>query len=399
MEQVFVVDGVRTPFGRYGGALAAVRPDDLLAGVIAETVARTGVDPAAIDDVIAGCVIQSGEDARNVGRNAALVAGLPSSVPGITLNRLCGSSLAAALDAARVIATGQGDLVLACGVESMSRAPFLVPKAESAFARAPQMADSTAGVPFPNPRLTMAWGTDSMTQTADNIAADLNLSRERCDRFAARSQRLYAQAAAAGFFDNEIAPVTIVGKKNVRTVVAADEHPRPETSFETLARLSPLAPDGVVTAGNASGINDGASAVLLANSDSLPTLTASPLAVLLTGAVTGIDPRIMGLGPVAAIRRALDRAGITLDQIDVIEINEAFAPQVLGCLAQLGLADDDTRINPGGGAIALGHPLGASGTRLLLTAARRLQAGGGTYAVVSMCIGLGQGIAAVIQRV
>jgi len=261
------------------------------------------------------------------------------------------------------------------------------------------MADSTAGVPFPNPRLTMAWGADSMAQTADNIAADLNLSRERCDRFAARSQRLYAEAAAAGFFDNEIAPVTIVGRKNARTVVASDEHPRPETSCETLARLSALAPGGVVTAGNASGINDGASAVLLANAASLPHLKTSPLAVLLTGAVTGIDPRIMGLGPVAAIRRALDRAGITLDQIDVIEINEAFAPQVLGCLAQLGLADDDTRINPGGGAIALGHPLGASGTRLLLTAARRLQASGGTYAVVSMCIGLGQGIAAVIQRV
>jgi acetyl-CoA C-acetyltransferase len=399
MERVYVVDGVRTPFGRYGGALAAVRPDDLLAGVIAATVARTGVDPAAIDDVIAGCVIQSGEDARNIGRNAALVAGLPSSVPGITLNRLCGSSLAASLDAARVIATGQGDIVLACGVESMSRAPFVLPKAESAFARTPQLADATAGIPFPNSRLTRAWGADSMAQTADNIAADLNLSRDRCDRFAARSQHLHAAAAAAGFFDGEIAPVTIVGRKNAHTTVATDEHPRPDTSHETLGRLSPLNAGGVVTAGNASGINDGASAVLLANAASLPRLTAPPLAVLVTGAVTGIDPRIMGLGPVAAIRRALDRAGITLDQVDVIEINEAFASQVLGCLVQLGLGDDDTRVNPGGGAIALGHPLGASGTRLLLTAARRLAASGGTYAVVSMCIGLGQGIAAVIERV
>jgi acetyl-CoA C-acetyltransferase len=238
-----------------------------------------------------------------------------------------------------------------------------------------------------------------MAQTADNIARDLNLSRERCDRFAARSQQLYGQAAAAGFFAGEIAPVTVVGRKNALSVVALDEHPRPDTAYATLARLSALDPGGVVTAGNASGINDGASAVLLANASSLPRLAAPPLAVLLTGAVTGIDPRIMGLGPVAAIRRALDRAGITLDQVDVIEINEAFAPQVLGCLVQLGIADDDTRVNPGGGAIALGHPLGASGTRLLLTAARRLQAQQGNYAVVSMCIGIGQGIAAVIQRV
>jgi acetyl-CoA C-acetyltransferase len=399
MDQVYLVAGVRTPFGRYGGALAAVRPDDLLAGVIAETVVRTGVDPAAIDDVVAGCVIQSGEDARNVGRNAALAAGLPSSVPGVTINRLCGSSLSAALDAARVIATGQGDIVLACGVESMSRAPFILPKSDGAFARAQQLADSTAGVPFPNPRLTATWGADSMAQTADNIARDLRLSRERCDRYAARSQRLYSQAAAAGFFDDEIVPVTIIGKKNTHKMVESDEHPRPETSFETLTRLSALSPGGVVTAGNASGINDGASAVLLANSASLARLAAPPLAVVVTGAVTGIDPRIMGLGPVAAIRRALDRAGLGLDQIDVIEINEAFASQVLGCLVQLGIEDDDSRINPGGGAIALGHPLGASGTRLLLTAARRLQAQAGRYAVVAMCIGLGQGIAVVIERV
>jgi len=399
MERVYLVDGVRTPFGRYGGALATIRPDNLLAGVIAETVARTGVEPASIDDVVAGCVIQSGEDARNVGRNAALTAGLPSSVPGVTINRLCGSSLSASLDAARVIATGQGGITIACGVESMSRAPFILPKSESAFARTQQLADSTAGVPFPNPRLTAVWGADSMAQTADNIARDLGVSRDRCDSFAARSQRLYSQAAAAGFFDGEIAPVTIVGKKNLRTLVATDEHPRPETSVDTLARLASLSPGGVVTAGNASGINDGASAVLLANSASVALLASPPLAVLITGAVTGIDPRIMGLGPVAAIRRALDRAGITLDQVDVIEINEAFAPQVLGCLAQLGIDDDDSRVNPGGGAIALGHPLGASGTRLLLTAARRLRAQGGHYAVVSMCIGIGQGIAVVIQRV
>jgi acetyl-CoA C-acetyltransferase len=280
----------------------------------------------------------------------------------------------------------------------MSRAPFVLPKSESAFARTLQLADSTAGVPFPNRRLTSAWGADSMATTADNIAAELNLSREHCDRFAVRSQRLYAQAAAAGFFDQEIIPVTIVSRKNVSTTVAKDEHPRPDTSFESLARLSPLSAGGVVTAGNASGINDGASAVLLANAASLSALANPPLAVVLTGAVTGIDPRIMGLGPVAAIQRALDRAGITLDQVDVIEINEAFASQVLGCLVQLGIDDEDPRVNPGGGAIALGHPLGASGARLLLTAARRLQATGGTYAVVSMCIGIGQGIAVVLER-
>jgi acetyl-CoA C-acetyltransferase len=399
MLDAYIYDGVRTPFGRHGGALARVRPDDLLARVIGTLVGRGPFPAEAIDDVVAGCTNQAGEDCRNVARNAGLIAGLPVAVPGVTVNRLCGSGLAAVLDAARVVTCGEGEVVIAGGVESMSRAPFVLAKAESAFSRSTAIFDSTMGARFPNPALTGRYGADTMPETADNVAADLGITREASDRFALASQEKYQAAKQRGFFRDEIAPVAApTGKRGETATVAEDEHPRADTSAAALARLEPLRAGGVVTAGNASGVNDGAAALVIGSRRAGERAGARPRARVVAGAVAGVEPRVMGLGPVPAVRKALDRAGLALADIDVIEINEAFATQVLGCLKGLGLAEDDPRVNPNGGAVAVGHPLGASGARLVLTALRALEEGGGRRAVATMCIGLGQGIAAVIER-
>ncbi|MFP2905454.1 3-oxoadipyl-CoA thiolase [Pyxidicoccus sp. 3LFB2] len=395
----YIYDGLRTPFGRHAGTLAPVRPDDLLAGVIRAVLARGPFEPHEVEDVIIGCTNQAGEDSRNVARHAALLAGLPIEVAGLTVNRLCGSGLAAVVDAARAATVGQGELFIAGGVESMSRAPFAMAKAESAFSRDARIYDTTMGARFPNPRLIAGFGDDTMPQTADNIAKDLGIGRAPSDCFALASQQKYAAARAAGFFAGELVPVELPGKKGAVTRVEVDEHPRPETTLDKLAALKPLAEDGVVTAGSASGINDGAAALLVGTLGVGERAGCKPLARIVSAAVAGVPPRTMGLGPVPASRKALERAGLTLSDMDVIEINEAFAVQVLGCLKLLELGDDDSRVNPNGGAIALGHPLGASGARLALTAARQLQVGGGRYALVSMCIGVGQGIAAVLERV
>ncbi len=398
MLDAYLYDGLRTPFGRHAGALATVRPDDLLAGVIRALMARSAVPAAAIEDVIAGCTNQAGEDSRNIARHAALLAGLPASVAGVTVNRLCGSGLAALLDASRAASLGQGELFIAAGVESMSRAPFVHAKAETAYSREIRVFDSTLGARFPNPEIEQAHGRDTMPETADNIARDLGISREASDAFALASQRKYATAEAAGFFSGELAPVIIAGKRGTAVRVERDEHPRPDTTPERLAALTPLFAGGVVTAGNASGINDGAGALLIGTRAAGERLQMSPLARIVAGAVAGVEPRIMGLGPVPAITKALARAALPLSAVDVIEINEAFATQVLGCLKQLGLSNDEARVNPNGGAIAVGHPLGASGIRIALSAARQLKHSGARHAVVSMCIGVGQGIAVVLQR-
>jgi acetyl-CoA C-acetyltransferase len=398
MLDAYLYDGLRTPFGRHGGALASLRPDDLLAGVIRRLLEKSGCPAAAIEDVVAGCTNQAGEDSRNVARHAALLAGLPTTVAGITVNRLCGSGLAALLDAARASHCGHGEWFLACGVESMSRAPFVFAKAEAAYSREMKLFDSTIGARFPNPALVAAFGADTMPETADHIGRDLGIGREASDRFALRSQRNHAAAAAAGFFDGEIAAVEVPAKRGAPALVRGDEQPRPQTELAGLASLSPLFPGGVVTAGNASGINDGAGALLIGTRAAGAGLGLAPLARILGGAVAGVEPRIMGLGPVPAIHKALVRTGLSLAQIDVIEINEAFATQVLGCLRELGLGPDDARVNPNGGAIAIGHPLGASGIRLALTAVRQLHRGGGRHAVAAMCIGVGQGIAVVLER-
>jgi acetyl-CoA C-acetyltransferase len=395
----YIYDGLRTPFGRHAGALSAVRPDDLLAGVIRRLMARAPFDPAQVEDVIAGCTNQAGEDSRNVARHAALLAGLPMEVGGITVNRLCGSGLSAVLDAARAAAAGQGALFVAGGVESMSRAPFVFAKSETPFSREARVFDSTIGARFPNPAIVRGFGNDTMPETADNVARDLGIGREDSDRFAHESQRRFAAAAAGGFFEGEIAPVEIRGRKGAVHTVAVDEHPRPDTTPEKLAALKPLFEGGVVTAGNASGINDGAAALLVGTRAVGEAAGAAPLARIVSGAIAGVEPRVMGLGPVPAGRKALERAGLRLADMDVIEINEAFATQVLGCLKLMEIPFDDTRVNPNGGAIAVGHPLGASGARLALTAARQLKRTGGRYALVAMCIGVGQGVAAVLERV
>ncbi|HEV7369394.1 3-oxoadipyl-CoA thiolase [Arenibaculum sp.] len=395
----YIYDGLRTPFGRHAGALSAVRPDDLLAHVIRRLMARSPFDPAQIEDVVAGCTNQAGEDSRNVARHAALLAGLPSDAGGITVNRLCGSGLSAVLDAARAAAAGQGALFVAGGVESMSRAPFVFAKSETPFSREARVFDSTIGSRFPNPGLVRAFGNDTMPETADNVARDLGIGREDSDRFAHESQRRFAAAAAAGFFEGEIAPVEIPGRKGSVQTISADEHPRPDTTIEKLASLKPLFEGGVVTAGNASGINDGAAALLVGTDAAGEAVGAAPLARIVSAAIAGVEPRVMGLGPVPAGRKALERAGLRLADMDVIEINEAFATQVLGCLKLMEVPFDDARVNPNGGAIAVGHPLGASGARLALTAARQLQRTGGRYALVAMCIGVGQGVAAVLERV
>lgn len=400
MLDAYLYAGLRSPFGRQGGSLAPVRPDDLAAAVIRQLVADSPFQPEQVEDVLLGCASQAGEDSRNVARHAALLAGLPVSVPGQTVNRLCGSGLAAVLDASRAITVGEGALYIAGGVESMTRAPFVVGKSETAYGREFRVFDSSIGARFPNPRVSQAHGDDTMPQTADNVAAQLGLSRADSDRFAAASQSRYARALADGFFNGEITPIEVpTGRKTPPRIVSADEHPRPQSGFDVLQGLKPLQEGGVVTAGNASGINDGAAALFIGNRTVGEQAGAAPLARILSGAVSGVEPRVMGLGPAYAIPKALERAGLTLADMDVIEINEAFAPQVLGCLQLLGLAFDDARVNPNGGAIAIGHPLGASGARIALTAARELQRRNGRYAVVSLCIGVGQGIALVIERV
>jgi 3-oxoadipyl-CoA thiolase len=399
MLDAYIYEGLRTPFGRHAGKLAPVRPDDLLAGVMQELVARGKFPAEAIEDVLIGCTNQAGEDSRNVARNALLAAGLPPSIPGQTVNRLCASGLGAVLDAARAITAGEGELYLAGGVESMSRAPFVVAKAENAFQREMKSYDTTMGARFPNPRVIERYGADSMPETGDNVAREFGVTRDDADRFAVASQANYAKAKAAGFFAGEILPVSVsTGRKAPPMMVTEDEHPRPETDLATLTRLNPLFEGGVVTAGNASGINDGAAALFIGSEAIGEKYGVKPLARILAGAAVGVEPRIMGVGPAYAIPSALERAGLKLSDLDIIEINEAFASQVLGCLKIMNIALDDQRVNPHGGAIAIGHPLGASGARLAITATRALHARGQRYAVVSLCIGIGQGLAVVIER-
>ena len=400
MLDAYLYGGLRSPIGRHAGKLAPVRPDDLVATVMRELLARSAFEAADVEDVILGCAAQAGEDSRNVARHAALLAGLPTEVAGQTVNRLCGSGLAAVIDSARAVSCGEGELYVAGGVESMSRAPFVVAKAESAWSRDFKVFDTTIGARFPNPRIVEQFGNDSMPETGDNIAAEFGIDREAADRFAAASQARYAAAKADGFYADEILPIEVpTGRRTPPILVADDEHPRPESSFESLSGLKPLFAGGVVTAGNASGINDGAAALLVGSAAAGERAGAKPMARILAGAVAGVAPRIMGVGPAYAIPKALARAGLTLADMDVIEINEAFAPQVLGCLRLLDVAVDDARVNPNGGAIAIGHPLGASGARIALSAARELHRRQGRYAVVSLCIGVGHGIAMVIERV
>jgi acetyl-CoA C-acetyltransferase len=400
MLDAYIYSGLRTPFGRQAGALAPVRPDDLVAAVIRKLLADSPFAADQVEDVILGCACQAGEDSRNIARHAALLAGLPPAIPGQTVNRLCASGLAAVLDAARAITSGEGELYVAGGVESMSRAPFVVAKSESAYGRDFKAFDSAIGARFPNPLISTQYGADTMPETADNVARELGISRLDSDRFAAASQARFAAAQGAGFFAGEILPFEVpTGKKTPPRVVADDEHPRPDTTAESLSRLKSLYDDGVTTAGNASGVNDGAAALLIGSRGIGAKAGAKPIARILAGAAVGVEPRVMGIGPATAIPKALARAGLTLANMDVIEINEAFSAQVLGCLKLMGVAFDDARVNPNGGAIALGHPLGASGARLVLTAARELQRRNGRYAVLSLCIGVGQGLAVVIERV
>jgi 3-oxoadipyl-CoA thiolase len=400
MLEAYIYDGLRTPFGRHAGALSRVRPDDLLAGVIKEVVARCGFAVETIDDVSIGCASQAGEDSRNVARHALLLAGLPVDTPGAVHNRLCGSGLNALIGASHAITCGEADVCVAGGVESMTRAPFVVGKAEQAFSKSFTVFDSSLGARFPNPKIESCFGADTMPETADNLAREYQLTREECDLFALGSQQKYAKAAKDGFFQSEIHAVSVPqGRNKADAVVAEDEHPRPETTMDTLLKLKPLYPQGVTTAGNASGINDGAVALVVASRDAGDKAGVQPMVRVVATGVAGVPPRIMGFGPVPAAKKALDRAGLSLKDMDVIEINEAFAAQVLACLKGFGVPLNDSRVNPNGGAIAVGHPLGASGARLALTAARQLQRTGGRYALVSMCIGVGQGIAVVLERV
>ena len=396
----FVCDAQRTPFGRYGGALSAVRADDLGAVPIQALMARhAGLDWEALDDVFYGCANQAGEDNRNVARMSALLAGLPIAVPGVTLNRLCGSGMDAVGTAARAIRAGEAQLLIAGGVESMSRAPFVMPKAESAFSRANAIYDTTIGWRFINPKMKAQYGVDAMPETAENVAVDFSIEREAQDRMALASQTKALAAQRSGFFDAEICPVTIPQKKGEAVVVRQDEHPR-ETSLEALAKLKGVVrPDGSVTAGNASGVNDGSCALLMASEAAIARHGLTPRARVLGMATAGVAPRIMGIGPAPAARKVLAQVGLTLEQMDVIELNEAFAAQGLAVLRDLGLRDDDPRVNPNGGAIALGHPLGASGARLVMTAINQLHRSNGRYALCTMCIGVGQGIAVVVERV
>ncbi|NNK37953.1 MAG: 3-oxoadipyl-CoA thiolase [Xanthomonadales bacterium] len=393
-----MLSAVRTPIGRIRGTLAQVRPDDLAALVVADAVARAGVDPASIEEVYLGCANQAGEDNRNVARMSSLLAGLPQEVPGVTINRLCGSGLNAVGGCAAVIRAGEGELMIAGGVESMSRSPFVIGKAESSFGRAQQMQDTTMGWRFINKKLDRAYGTETMPQTAENLASEFDISREDQDRFALWSQEKAAAAQRDGRLAGEICPVSVPRRKQEPLIVDRDEHPR-ETSLEKLAQLRTLFPEGTVTAGNASGINDGAAALLLASENGVQRHGLTPIARILGMAVAGVPPRIMGIGPVPATRKLLERLSLALDDFDVIELNEAFAAQALACTRQLGLADDDARINTRGGAIALGHPLGMSGARLALTAVDQLKRGEAKRALCTMCIGVGQGIALALEKV
>ena len=400
MNQAFICDAIRTPFGRYGGALSSVRTDDLAAIPLMALMARNPqVDWAAVTDVIFGCVNQAGEDNRNVAHMASLLAGLPVGVPGATVNRLCGSGLDAIGTAARAIRAGEAHLMIAGGVESMSRAPFVMPKADSAFGRNAEIYDTTIGWRFVNKKMKAMHGVDSMPETAENVATDHRIEREAQDRMALASQLKAVAAQKAGFFDQEITPVSVPQRKGDPVVVAQDEHPR-ETSLEALAKLKGVVrPDGTVTAGNASGVNDGACALLLADEKTAALHGLTPRARVVGMATAGVPPRVMGIGPAPATEKVMALTGLTLAQMDVIELNEAFAAQGLAVLRMLGLSDDDVRVNPNGGAIALGHPLGASGGRLVTTAINQLHRTGGRYALCTMCIGVGQGIALVIERV
>ena len=397
MTDAVIVDAVRTPIGRHGGALARVRPDDLAAVPLRALLARTGIDPASIDDVLLGAANQSGEDNRNVARLALLLAGLPITVPGQTVNRLCGSGLQAIASAAHAIKSGEGSCFLAGGVESMTRAPWVTLKPDTAFARgAPAVADTTLGWRFPNSKLPAEW-LISMGETADLVAKRCNISREDQDLFAAESQRRTAAAVAAKKFDDEIVPVTVSGAKG-DTIVSLDEHPRPDATIEKLRAMKPaFAKDGTVTAGSASGINDGASAVLVMSSDAAMRAKMRPFARVVSSAVAGVSPEVMGLGPIPATRLALSRAGLTIDDMDLIELNEAFASQALACMRELGA--DPARVNVNGGAIALGHPLGASGARIVTTLVHEMRRSGARYGLATMCIGVGQGIAMIVQRI
>jgi len=399
--EALICDAIRTPFGRYGGALGAVRADDLAAAPIRSLMERNpGVDWRCVDDILYGCANQAGEDNRNVARMAGLLAGLPIEVPGTTLNRLCGSSLDAVGMAARAIKSGEVQLMIAGGVESMTRAPFVMGKADSAFSRSAAIFDTTIGWRFVNPLMKAQYGIDSMPETAENVATDFNINRADQDAFALRSQQRWAAAQEAGFFAGEIAPLAIPQKKGDPLIVTTDEHPRPDTTLATLAKLKGVVrPDGTVTAGNASGVNDGACALLLASPKAADLYRLKPRARVLGMATAGVAPRIMGFGPAPAARKVLAQVGLTLAQMDVIELNEAFAAQGLAVTRGLGLPDDAAHVNPNGGAIAIGHPLGASGARLVTTALNQLERTGGRYALCTMCIGVGQGIALVIERV
>jgi len=401
MTDAFICDAIRTPIGRYGGALAGVRADDLGAIPLKALMQRNPqVNWASVDDIIYGCANQAGEDNRNVARMAGLLAGLPVEVPGTTVNRLCGSSLDCVGMAARAIKSGECELMIAGGVESMSRAPFVMGKAESAYSRSAAIYDTTIGWRFANPLMKKLYDTHSMPQTADNVAADFNISRSDQDAFALRSQQRWAAAQAAGRFADELTPVLIARKKGEPLVVDTDEHPRPETTLEMLTKLKGVnGPELSVTAGNASGVNDGACALLIASEAAARANGLTPRARIVAMASAGVAPRIMGFGPAPAVRKVLAKAGLTLDQMDVIELNEAFAAQALAVLRDLGLKDDEARVNPNGGAIALGHPLGMSGARLVTTASYELARRGGRYALCTMCIGVGQGIALVIERI
>ena len=400
MIQAYICDAVRTPFGRYGGALSGVRTDDLAALSIKALMDRNPtVDWSAIDDIIMGCANQAGEDNRNVARMALLLAGLPKEIPASTINRLCGSGMDAIGSAARAIKCGETAMMIAGGVESMSRAPFVMPKADAAFSRTNAVYDTTIGWRFINAKMKALYGVDQMPETAENVAADYNISRADQDAFALRSQQRAVAAQLAGRFADEIVPVTLAQKKGDPIVVSQDEHPR-ETSLEALAKLKPIVKEtGTVTAGNASGVNDGSCALLIANIDTAKRFGLIPKARIVAMATAGLAPRIMGMGPVPATRKVLAMAGLKLEQMDVIELNEAFAAQGLGVMRELGLADDAAHVNPNGGAIALGHPLGASGARLITTAMYELQRRNGRYALCTMCIGVGQGIAVIIERV
>jgi 3-oxoadipyl-CoA thiolase len=400
MPEAYICDTIRTPFGRYGGALSAVRPDDLAVVPLKALLERNPeLDPAAIDDVILGCANQSGEDNRNVARMALLLAGLPQEVPGSTVNRLCGSSLEAIAVAARAIKTGESSLILAGGVESMSRAPFVMAKPEVAFARDVKIEDSTLGWRFINPKMQAMYGMDSMAETAENLAEEYHIARDDQDAFAYRSQQRASEALTNGVLGEEIAPVRVPQRKGAPVIVDRDEHPR-DTTLEALAKLQPyVKADGTVTAGNAAGINDGAAAVIVASEEAAKRFGLVPKARVVAAAVAGVAPRRMGMGPVPATGKVLSLAKLTLDDIDVIELNEAFAAQALAVLRQLWIQDDAPHVNPNGGAIALGHPLGASGARLVTAAVRQLQRRKGRYALCTMCIGVGQGIAMVLERV